>query len=68
MDPAVNVPLGARHLRRCIDLCGTLAAGLHVYHGGARCKEWRGDRYVKRVLELMARAKRVIAKMREARS
>lgn len=68
LTPGVNAMLGARHLRKCIDLCGSLVAGLHVYHGGKHCRDWRGDRYVKRVLELVARAKRAIAKMREGRS
>ena len=60
-DPAVNIGLGARHLRRCIDLCGTLPAGLHVFHGGKKCKEWRGDRYVKRVLGYVAQVRRWLA-------
>ena len=68
LDPETNVRLGARHLRRCLNLCGTLPAGLHVFHGGKKCREWRGDRYVKRVLGLVARAKRVIARMQAARS
>jgi hypothetical protein len=62
VDPAVNIGLGARHLRRCIDLCGTLPAGLHVFHGGKKCREWRGDRYVKRVLGYVAQARRWLAR------
>lgn len=68
LDPETNVRLGARHLRKCINLCGTLTAGLHIFHGGKKCREWRGDKYVKRVLALVARAKRAIARMQAARS
>jgi hypothetical protein len=63
LDPATNLDLGARHLRRCVDLCGSLAGGLSVFHGKKKCKEWRGDKYVKRVLGFVAGAKRSIRAM-----
>lgn len=67
-DPVINVPLGARHLRACMNLCGSLPAGLHVFHGGKKCREWRGDRYVRKVLSLVAGARRWIAQRGEPRS
>jgi len=67
-DPEINVPLGARHLRACMNLCGSLPAGLHVFHGGKKCREWRGDRYVRRVIGLVASARRLIARHNERKS
>jgi hypothetical protein len=72
MDPEVSYRLGANHLRRWIGLCGSLAGGLTIYHGRKGAFHGRGhcdvDDYARRILGLVARAKRVIAKMREARS
>ena len=68
LDPATSIELGARHLRKCVDLCGSLAGGLHVFHGGKRCREWRGDGYVAKVLSLVEWAKRRIRKMQARRS
>ena len=38
LDVETNINLGARHLARCMTLCGSLVGGLTVYHGKKRCR------------------------------
>lgn len=45
----LSVKLGARHLARCLQLCGAWAGALGVYNGGRYC---RASRYAKRVLAI----------------
>ena len=67
-DPAVNLDLGARHLRKLVRMCGTLAGGLSVYHGKRRCDEGKTDGYARRVMSLVVWAKRTIQRLQERRS
>ena len=62
LDPETNARLGAAHLRRCLNLCGTLGGGLHVYNGGQRCKDWRKGTYARKVLGLIAQARRWLSR------
>jgi hypothetical protein len=55
--PATNISLMARHLARCLLLCGDLASGLGVYSGRRTCKAGRASGYARRVLELFEQAK-----------
>lgn len=48
--PAVNVDLGARHLARCLRLCGDVPAALGVYSGRRTCAQGRASGYARRVL------------------
>jgi soluble lytic murein transglycosylase-like protein len=48
--PATNVDLGARHLLRCLLLCGDLAGGLGVYSGRKTCRLGRASPYARRVM------------------
>lgn len=68
MDPATNIELGARHLRRWWTACGSLAGGLAVFHGRQKCSQHRGDRYVARVLGFVGWATRQLAKLQARRS
>ena len=63
-----NINLGARHLSGLLAMCGTLGGAVHVYHGNRTCSGWRHDKYARKVLSLVARAKRVIARIQAARS
>jgi len=63
-----NIDLGARHLAGLVALCGSLGGALHVYHGHRTCAGWRHDRFVRKVLGLVASARRWIAQHREPRS
>jgi hypothetical protein len=49
-NPEVNVPLAARHLRRCLDLCHDYAGALGVYAGWRTCAKGRASGYSRRVL------------------
>ena len=68
MDPATNIDLGARHLRRWARTCGSLAGSLSIYHGRTHCRHHRGDRYVGRVLGLAEWARRQLRRLQEKRS
>lgn len=69
MDPSTNFDLGARHLRRWSRTCGSIPLGLAIYHAGAKkCSHGKGDGYAKRVLSLVAWAKRTIQRLQEKRS
>jgi hypothetical protein len=72
LDPATNLRLGAKHLKRMVSLCGSLAGGLTVYHGRKESYQGRGrclvDGYARKVLALVARARALIAKMGERRT
>lgn len=48
--PAVNVDLGARHLARCLRLCGDVPAALGVYSGRRTCAQGRASGYARRVM------------------
>lgn len=48
--PAVGIDLGARHLARCLRLCGDFAGALGVYSGIRTCKAGRASGYARRVL------------------
>jgi hypothetical protein len=67
-DPAVNLDLGARHLRRWTLVCGSLTGGLGIFHGRVRCAHGKTDGYARKVLELVAWAKRTIEKLQRVRS
>jgi len=48
--PALNLALTARHLARCLVLCGALGPALSVYSGHRRC---RASRYSRAVVALL---------------
>jgi len=51
LDAETNTDLGAAHLANLLRLCGTFAGALHVYHSkDGKCRNWRTDSHVKRVL------------------
>jgi len=50
-DPATNVEAAAKHLARCLTLCGFTAGGLSVYAGWRHCRE---SSYSRRVLGMLA--------------
>jgi hypothetical protein len=53
LDPATNLHLGASHMLRLISLCGSFAGAAHVYHSkDGKCRNWRGDAYVARLLRM----------------
>jgi hypothetical protein len=67
--PATNLRLGARHLRRWADTCGSISLGLAIYHAGAKkCSEGKGDGYARRVMDLAAWARRQLQRLQERRS
>lgn len=68
LEPEASIDLGARHLRKLVNLCGTLAGGLSVYHGNRRCSQHSGDGYVAKVLGLVTWAKRQLRKLQEKRA
>jgi hypothetical protein len=68
MDPETNVELGARHLARCLSICGSLGGALRVYHGNKRCDGWREDTYVRRVSKLTAKVRRILFRAMQPRS
>jgi hypothetical protein len=72
LDPAVNIPLGARHLAKWMRMCGTLGGALTGYHGRKDSYHGRGkcdvDGYARKVLGLVASARRWIQKQRERTS
>jgi hypothetical protein len=55
--PGTNIRLMARHLARCLLLCGDWAAALGVYSGRRTCPAGRASPYARRVLELFEQAK-----------
>ena len=57
--PAVNLRLGAKHLKRCLKLCGDIRAALGVYAGNRTCSQGRASGYARRVLGFMAQAQGV---------
>ena len=50
-DPARNLELTARHLARCLSLCGSLGGAVSVYGGHRTCRE---SRHSRRVLSFVA--------------
>ena len=51
LDADTSTDLGAAHLARLLQICGTFAGALHLYHSkDGKCQNWRSDSHVKRVL------------------
>lgn len=72
-DPATNLLLGARHLRRMKRLCGGhLGGAVSLYHGNAGAYHGRGkcsvDGHARRVLATVARVWRELEKRRGPRT
>lgn len=65
LDPATNLRLGARHLRRMVNLCGALGPALSIYHGRTHC---RTDSHARRVLALIDWARAKLRTLRGKRS
>jgi soluble lytic murein transglycosylase-like protein len=65
LDPRTNILTGARWLAMSETWAGGLAAGLGAYNTG---KRGNGQGYARRVLALIARVWREMAKRREAKS
>lgn len=69
LDPATNVHLGARHLANLINLCGSFPAGLHLYHSkDGRCRNWKTDSHVARLLRMEHSFWTWVRRMNERRS
>jgi soluble lytic murein transglycosylase-like protein len=49
-NPAINIPLAARHLARCLALCRDYAGALGVYAGWKTCSQGSASGYARRVL------------------
>jgi hypothetical protein len=53
LDPATNAHLGAAHLARMVQLCGSFAGALHLYHSrDGRCRNWSTDKHVAKLLRM----------------
>jgi soluble lytic murein transglycosylase-like protein len=61
-NPATNIDLGAAHLARCLELCGSFGGAVAVYHGKSKCRGWQRDWFVQRVMRLVAKAQAEEAK------
>lgn len=68
LAPETSIDLGARHLRKLVNLCGTLVGGLGCYHGRRFCRDGRTDGYARKVMGLVGWAKRQLRKLQERRS
>lgn len=66
LEPTTNAELGARHLRRLINVCGSLGVALSQYHSRKRCPGV--DAQARRVLGLVELARATLRRLREARS
>lgn len=64
LDPATNINLGARHLARCLTLCGALGPALAVYHGRKKC---RTDEHARKLVRRFEHAFESVASQDRAR-